>query len=135
VSVVATLLAVSSAELTIRMVVGLAVVGLLLWILHRVTRRVLDGRGAGRPTITIRHQQRLDRNASVTLLTAGERNLLIGTSGQAIVLLAEGDDLAARAPTPAPAEAGAGHDVSIDVRSAGWTNPIRALQNMTVRRG
>ncbi len=131
------LAAVSTAELTIRMVVGLAVVGLLLLILHRIGRRVMDGRAASRPSITIRHQQRLDRHASVTLLTAGGRNLLIGTSNQSIVLLAEGDDLAEADPTAASSTGSTGSTTTgatIDVRTRGKANPIRSLQNKTVRR-
>ena len=142
-------LAVSTVELTIRMVVGLAVIGLLLLILNRIGRRVMDGRGGSRPSISIRHQQRLDRHTSVTLLTAGGRNLLIGTSNQSIVLLAEGDDLAEPEPSGAVTSTGSSGAVSkrasgavstgtatttIDVRSRGRGNPIRALQNKTVRR-
>lgn len=139
----ASLLAVSSTELTIRMVVGLAVVGLLLVVLTRLTRRFMDGRLGNRPAIAIRHQQRLDKHASVTLLTAGERTLLIGTAGQSIVLLAEGEDLGVRAEVTDTTEATgaggtdrapAGPGATIDVRSTGWTHPIRALQNLTVRR-
>lgn len=134
------LLAVSTVELTIRMVVGLAVIGLLLLVLNRIGRRVMDGRSARRPSITIRHQQRLDRHASVTLLSAGGRNLLIGTSNQSIVLLAEGDDLADTAPTAptgSSSSSAASEDEAsgtIDVRSPGRGNPIRSLQNKTVRR-
>lgn len=150
----ASLMAVSTVELTIRMVVGLAVVGVLLFLLNRMTRRVLDGRSRLRPTISIRHQQRLDRHASVTLLQAGDRNLLIGTAGQSIVLLAEGDDLAVDEPLRPGSSTGTrpgstsgsgsgsgpkagsgakqGSGSSIDVRTR---NPIRALQNKTVRRG
>ncbi len=126
------LAAVSTAELTIRMVVGLLVVGLLLLILHRIGRRVMDGRAASRPSITIRHQQRLDRHASVTLLSAGGRNLLIGTSNQSIVLLAEGDDLADAAPVTGAVDETP--STTIDVRSRNRGNPIRTLQNKTVRR-
>ncbi len=128
--------AVSTTELTIRMVVGLVVVGLLLLILHRIGRRLMDGRAASRPSITIRHQQRLDRHASVTLLSAGGRNLLIGTSNQSIVLLAEGDDLAEADPTATRSSTtgSAGTGSTIDVRSRGKGNPIRSLQNKTVRR-
>lgn len=141
------LLAVSSTELTIRMVVGLAVVGLLLLVLTRLTRRFMEGRGGHRPAIVIRHQQRLDKHASVTLLTAGDRNLLVGTAGQSIVLLAEGDDLGVAAQTTDPGDAttgavtggsadeATGSGATIDVRSTGWAHPIRALQNLTVRRG
>lgn len=136
-------LAVSTVELTIRMVVGLAVIGLLLLILNRIGRRVMDGRGGNRPSISIRHQQRIDRHTSVTLLTAGGRNLLIGTSNQSIVLLAEGDDLAGADPATTstsgssgsePSTASAGASTTIDVRSRGRGNPVRALQNKTVRR-
>lgn len=139
------MLAVSTTELTIRMVVGLIVVGLLLALLTRVTRRVIEGRGGLRPAVTIRHQQRLDRNTSITLLRAGERNLLIGTSGQAIVLLAEGEDLivpeaadpAGRVGTPSGSPAVDGGQGRGSGHGGGWgrPRPIRALQNMTVRRG
>ncbi len=149
------LLAVSTVELTIRMVVALVVIGLLLLALNRLTRRILDGRGGSRPVLSVRHQQRIDRHASVTLLTAGDRNLLIGTTSQSIVLLAEGDDLGT------PSAAGSGQTAAdpsigsngngagtgaangtgngsspaaIDVRSRSGRNPIRALQNKTVRR-
>lgn len=131
------LLAVSSTELTIRMVVGLVLVVVLLLALNRVTRRFLAGRPGRGPAIAVRHQQRLDRHTSVTLLTAGERHLLIGTSGQSIVLLAEGDDLAAdEAPVTAEAGAAGGspRSVTVDLRPTRWTSPIRALQNLTVRR-
>ncbi len=145
------LLAVTTAELTIRMVVGLVVVGLLLVVLNRIGRRVLDGRSAHRPAITVRHQQRLDRHASVTLLTAGDRNLLVGTTSQSIVLLAEGDDLAVPgaslgSPGRGARTAGAGGagtngaaggqpaSPTIDVRARRGRNPIRVLQNKTVRR-
>lgn len=127
--------AVSTAELTIRMVVGLAVIGLLLLVLNRIGRRVMDGRAASRPSITIRHQQRLDRHASVTLLSAGGRNLLIGTSNQSIVLLAEGDDLADTDRSSTGASGATGSATStIDVRAKGRGNPIKNLQNKTVRR-
>jgi flagellar protein FliO/FliZ len=134
-------LAVSTVELTIRMVVGLAVIGLLLLILNRIGRRVMDGRGGSRPSISIRHQQRIDRHTSVTLLTAGGRTLLIGTSSQSIVLLAEGDDLTNPEPAATSPNGSAESPLStrttgptIDVRSGGRGNPIRALQNKTVRR-
>ena len=131
------LLAVSSTELTIRMVVGLVVVCVLLLALNRVTRRFLAGRSGRGPAIAVRHQQRLDRHTSVTLLTAGERHLLIGTSSQSIVLLAEGDDLAVDAAAPAAQPEAAtepGPGASVDLRPSRRTNPIRALQNLTVRR-
>ncbi|MEM9563411.1 MAG: flagellar biosynthetic protein FliO [Actinomycetota bacterium] len=143
----------STVELSIRMVVALVVIGVLLYALNRLTRRILDGRGGSRPVLAVRHQQRIDRHASVTLLTAGGRNLLIGTTNQSIVLLAEGDDLGAPPSTGAAsldagpgagpttngtgATAGGGRGAgtaAIDVRTRSGRNPIRALQNKTVRR-
>ena len=136
-------LAASTAELTIRLVGGLAVVAVLLTVLSRMMRRYGGGRNGRRPAISVLHQQRLDKHASVTLLAAGNRNLLVGTAGQSIVLLAEGDDLAAAGSAPSPATDavradpldGGGEASTIDVRSRGLTNPIKALQNKTVRRG
>ncbi len=135
------MLAVSTVELTIRMVVGLVVVVGLLAVLSRLARRALNGRLVSRPAIAIRHQQRLDRHASVTLLEAGDRTLLVGTTGQSIVLLAEGADLAS--PSTEKPDSGRADDTTaatpseptIDIRSRGLPNPIRALQNKTVRRG
>jgi flagellar biogenesis protein FliO len=92
------LVAVTTLELTIRMVVALIVIGAMLWLLTRTAQRWTRGR-AGRVPIQVVHQQRLDKHASVTLLAAGDRHFLVGTSGQAMVLLGEGDDLA---PEPEP---------------------------------
>jgi flagellar biogenesis protein FliO len=136
-------LAASTVELTLRMLVALGVVAVLLTILSRTVRRRLGVRGGPRPWVVIRHQQRLDKHSAITLLQAGDRNLLVGTSGQSIVLLAEGEDLVA-APTDEPAgrsgarrttTSTAGDRPTIDVRTRALANPIKILQNKTVRRG
>ncbi len=125
------LAAVSTVELTIRMVVALVVVTALLTVLTRSMRRYLQGRHLDRPHIEIRHQQQLNKHASVTLLTAGGRHLLVGSNSQSIVVLAEGDDLT----VGSAAKPSADPPAAIDIRTRPRPNPIRALQNKTVRRG
>ena len=127
----ATLAAVSTVELTIRMVVALIVVTALLTVLTRSMRRFLQGRHLDRPHIEIRHQQQLNKHSSVTLLTAGDRNLLVGTNSQSIVVLAEGDDLTAN-PASGPK---VDDPPAIDIRTRARANPIRSLQIKKVRRG
>jgi len=136
-------LAASTAELTLRMLVALGFVAVLLTVLSLTVRRYLGGRGGPRPWVVIRHQQRLDKHSAITLLQAGDRNLLVGTSGQSIVLLAEGEDLVAAPADEAVARTGAGRTTTttaggrstIDVRTRALANPIKILQNKTVRRG
>lgn len=134
------LLAVSTIELTLRMGVALVLITSFLVGATRFTKRHLHNRGQDRPQIDIRHQRQLSKQATVTLLTAGSRNLLIAHTASSTTLLAEGDDLVA-APTAAD---GPSSETSIDIRTpepAGRgsrkarANPIRQLQNKTVRRG
>ncbi|MEM7275029.1 MAG: hypothetical protein AAF547_18245 [Actinomycetota bacterium] len=151
-----TVLATSTLELTLRMGVALTLIVLLLAGITRFARGRLVGRGGDRPSIDVAYQRQLTKHATLSLVTAGDRHLLIASNNQAITLLAEGDDLMAGAET-GPGDdsaAGEGGD-AIDIRStrpgsgagvgsgagagsvgpADRGNPIRALQNLTVRRG
>lgn len=132
-------LATSTIELTLRMGVALLIIMGIMWLVTRFARRHLNHRGQDRPHIDVQYQRQLTKNATLSLVKAGNRNLLIASNNQAITLLAEGDDL-----TATPESEGqpqrltrqvVGEQPNIDVRSMPVVNPIKALQNRTVRRG
>ena len=134
------MLATSTIELTLRMGVALAIIMGIMWLVTRFARRHLNHRGQDRPNIDVQYQRQLTKHATLSLVKAGDRNLLIASNNQAITLLAEGDDLI----TPSASDAKpqrltrqvVGEQPNIDVRSTPpVVNPIKALQNRTVRRG
>ena len=131
-----TLVATSTLELSLRMGVALTLILGVLYGLTRITRSRLAGRGGDRPSIDVAYQRQLTKHTTLSLVSAGDRHLLIASNNQAITLLAEGEDLVA--PPPAAEDRS---KASIDIRSSASTakaepnNPIRALQNLTVRRG
>lgn len=76
-------------ELTLRLVFSLAaVIGLLLLLAKLSSRRFGSRHGA---TLTVLHRQSLSRSATVSLVTVGERVLLLGVTDQQVSLLAELD--------------------------------------------
>jgi flagellar protein FliO/FliZ len=76
-------------ELTIRLIASLAVVVGLMLLLARVVGK----RFAARPgaPVQVLHRQPLSRSASVTVLTVGQRVLVVGTTEHQVSLLAELD--------------------------------------------
>lgn len=128
----------TTAELTVRMLVGLAVVGGLLYGLTRFAASRLDG---ARPSATIAVQAResLTKGSAVALVTIGRRTLLLGVTDSSVSLLAEGDDLAERddGPEPAPdAETEQADDTVVDVRStADSPSFLDALRAVAAQRG
>ncbi|MEM7339738.1 MAG: flagellar biosynthetic protein FliO [Actinomycetota bacterium] len=86
------MLAVTTVELTIRMVVGLAVIAGLLWATTRLARGRL-GMDAETVNVEVKARRALTKNSSLVLVKAGSRHLLIGANDHAVSLLAEGDDL------------------------------------------
>lgn len=133
------LLATSTLELTLRMGVALMIIMGIMWLVTRFARRHMSHRGHDRPHIDVQYQRQLTKHATLSLVKAGNRNLLIASNNQAITLLAEGDDLTALPETePQPKRLTGqvvGEQPDIDVRSTPAVNPIKALQNRTVRRG
>lgn len=134
------LLATSTLELTLRMGVALLIIMGIMYLVTRFARRHLSHRGQHRPNIDVQYQRQLTKHATLSLVKAGNRNLLIASNNQAITLLAEGDDLTALAdPEPQPQRLAGpvpmGDEPNIDIRSKPVVNPIKALQNRTVRRG
>jgi flagellar biogenesis protein FliO len=85
-------LAASTAELTLRMIVSLAVVGGVLGVVVRLSRSRL-GSGRARPGIGVQARCQLTRASAVAVVRAGERYFLLGVNDQAVTILAEGDDL------------------------------------------
>jgi flagellar biogenesis protein FliO len=139
------MIAVTTLELTLRMLVALGVILGLLAGCNLLLRRYHGVRGGSQAPIRVRAQQRLDKHATVHLVEAGDRRVLVGTTTGSIVVLADGLDLVAEEPaadTSAPADRSAAADGpeeasapwltrAIDLRAA---NPVRSLQNKTVRR-
>jgi flagellar biogenesis protein FliO len=147
----------STAELTLRMGLALAVVLLLMFTITAIIRR-RGGADSGGPRIQIRHQQQLSKHTTLTLLSAGTEHLLIASSNSETTLLAKGRSLTSdpnalrdddganprigsgqrQAPRSGagagtgPA-AGRGRQTQIDVR--GRSGPLKQLQEKTVRRG
>lgn len=132
----------TTAELTVRMLVGLAVVGGLLYGLTRFAASRLDG---ARPsaTIAVEARESLTKGSAVALVTIGRRTMLLGVTDSSVSLLAEGDDLAERDEGPqtgtdadAEAEADQADDTVVDVRStADGPSFLDALRAVAAQRG
>jgi flagellar biogenesis protein FliO len=114
-----------------RLVVSLAVViGLMV-----VAGRLLGGRsrlGGGRKgaSVEVLGRHALGRNASVTVVKAGGRGLVLGVTERAITVLAEVD------PAEFEVEADAAVDAAAPPRPAvpGWGALLDAIRERTVRR-
>lgn len=141
-------MAASTAELTLRMVVSLVLIGTVLLLAVKLTKGRLRT-GARRSGIGVHARHQLTKASSVTVIQAGERYFLLGVNDASVTLLAEGDDLVLTEP---------GSDV-VDVRSSGsksaktergarkrhgradtgtapaGKNVIEVLREKTVRRG
>ena len=79
-------------ELVVRVVLSLAVVLGLLWLMTRISSRRLGG--GRRSPLRVLGRQALGRNASVAVVEAGDRVLLVGVSEHGVNLLTELDPLA-----------------------------------------
>jgi flagellar biogenesis protein FliO len=137
-------LAVSTAELSLRMGVALAVVLTILFAGVSIARR--RGGRTGRSLLVVEHQQQLTKHTVLSLVTVGEQQLLVASNPQATTLLAQGPSLMTR-----PQESGGGVDLDIRGGAAKATakastgarasagarqsvGPLKQLQNKTVRR-
>lgn len=132
-------LAVSTVELTLRMLVSLALVSALLMLITRFARNRFR-LGTGQATIDVHHRHQLTKSSAVAVVRAGRRHFLIGVNDHAITLLAEGDDLIqGQDPVtvdelPAGTEAATGTaatDDVVDVRGSG----NRRSRSKTVKGG
>lgn len=118
--------AVTTLELTLRMLVALALIGGLLLIATRTAkgRFKLGGPAA---SIDVRSRHQLTKASAVAVVRAGQRHFLIGVNDNAITLLAEGDDLVSPGETSETGSQGV-----VDVRAAGAPAPSNS---MTARDG
>ncbi len=112
-------------ELTIRLVLSLAVVLGLLLLLARVAGRRF--RGSGDSLVRVLHRQPLSRTSAVSVVAVGTRVLVLGTTEQQVRVLAELDPeeledtadvlalpTALPAALPAPRAIGGAHRAAVD---------------------
>jgi len=113
-------------ELTLRLIISLALVlGLMLLLARLVSRRTGGQRG---DLVRVLHRQALTRGSSVSVVSVGSRVLVLGTTEQQVRVLAELDPgeldeldqagTTAVAGEPAPAPAGRPAAVLAPVRGA-----------------
>ncbi len=98
----ALLLGASTGELTLRMVVSLVVMGLAALAVTKLARSRLR-LGGERAGIAVHARHQLTRSASVAVIRAGDRWLLVGVTDANVTVLAEGADLADEPAAAGPA--------------------------------
>jgi flagellar protein FliO/FliZ len=76
-------------ELVLRIGFSLLVVMGLMWLLARVVRRPLGGRGHG--PLAVLTRQQLTRGAAVAVVRVADRAMIIGVTDQQVSLLGEAD--------------------------------------------
>jgi flagellar protein FliO/FliZ len=76
-------------ELVLRIGFSLLVVMGLMWLMARIVRRPLGGRGHG-PLVVLDRQQ-LTRGAAVTVVRVADRAMILGVTEQQVSLLGEAD--------------------------------------------
>ena len=142
----------STAELLLRMVVSLAIMGGLLCAVLRLAkgrrgRSLLGAVGASRlDAIEVRARRQLSRSATLTLVRVGQRTLLLGVAEGRVQVLAEGDELCAPSLDAPPLDAASMGTAGVDGEPARTRAPgadgsgpgriavIDALRELTVRR-
>lgn len=92
----------SLAVVLLRLVLAVAVVVGLLLLTARLTRRVGErGAGSGRGVITVASRQPLSRTASIAVVHAAGRTLVVGITDTQVTLLSDRDGIV-DSPTPEP---------------------------------
>ena len=113
------MVAVSTVELTIRMILALILVSVLLMLITKFARNKFRF-GGTRAMIDVRDRHQLTKSSTVAVVRAGQRHFLIGVNDHAITLLAEGDDLVMGQDLVASGEPATGTtDGVVDVRDNG----------------
>ena len=126
-------------ELVLRIGFSLLVVLGLLWVLAKVARRPLAGRGAG--TIAVLARQQITRGSTVAVVRVGDRALILGVTDGQVTLLGEVDPAVLDAPAPA----GRRESVAFASLPAGrlngsvlspqtWSQTVQFLRDRTARR-
>ncbi len=105
----------SIAMVLLRLVIAVVVVVGLLLLTAKLTRRIgIKTDGSSGPSIRLVSRQPLSRNASIAVVRAGDRTLILGVTDHAVTLLSEQDssDYPESEPTPrrrhTPTDAGTG---------------------------
>lgn len=140
----------SLLELSIRLVVSLAVVLGLMWGAAALLKRRTGGArvGAGRHgRMEVLARQPLGRNSSVTMVRVGERALVLGVTDQQVTVLAEGAADEFDPPEPVVVGDGGGRRLfatgaprTVPPGAGGpgtpgsWKGFVEALRDKTVRR-
>jgi flagellar protein FliO/FliZ len=101
------------AELTVRVVISLAVVLGLFWLVARTGSRKLGVRDRG--LLRVRGRQALTRGSSLAVVEVGARVLVVGVSDSGVRLLTELDPRELESAVPAPAKADVEADREADV--------------------
>ena len=122
----------------LRLVASLAVVlGLLALAAKAAKRTGFAGAGGRRSTapVAILARQGLAKSASVVVVRAADRALVLGVTDHAISLLAEVDPSLMETPSPEPARTPVlvGAPDAGPVRTPSWRNAIDAMRDRTVR--
>jgi flagellar protein FliO/FliZ len=89
-------------QIAVNMFLALAFVLGLMWLLTRLVRRPLGGRGAG--VMAVLARQPLTRGASVAVVRVGRQAFVLGVTDQTVTLLAETDPAAIEAAVNPPHE-------------------------------
>jgi flagellar protein FliO/FliZ len=128
-------------ELVLRIGFSLLVVLGLLWVLAKVARRPLAGRGGG--LLAVLARQQISRGASVAVVRVHDRALIVGVTDGQVTLLGEADLAAMTAPASAPPAGGRRELVVLDDRGPldgsalspqTWSQAVRFLRDRTARR-
>ena len=110
-------------ELTLRLVFSLAVVIGLLLVLARISSKRFAGRHGA--AVQVLHRQALSRSAGVSLVTVGERVLLLGVTDQQVSLIAELDPAELPTLEAAAEEAGAQVHAQVEAHVAAEVETVR----------
>lgn len=122
----------------LRLVASLAVVLGLLALAAKAAKRTGFGNGGSRRStapVAILARQGLAKSASVVVVRAADRALVLGVTDHAISLLAEVDPSLLDPPSPEPARTPVlvGAPDAGPVRTPSWRNAIDAMRDRTVR--
>jgi len=135
----------SLAALLPRVILSMAVVIALMWLAARALERRSSGttksRGvrlssSAKRTIGLQvvARQALGRRASVSIVRAGDKALVIGVTDQQISLLAELDEVDLETPEADTHRTGAPQDALADAPGTAWKGLLTQVRERTVRK-
>ena len=129
-------------ELVLRIGFSLLIVLGLLWVLAKVARRPLAGRGGA--FLAVLARQQISRGASVAVIRVVDRALIVGVTDGQVSLLGEADLAAITSAEPAPGArreavaldtpAPAGRLDGSALSPQTWAQAVRLLRDRTARR-